>query len=104
MSILKCADLSICAKCKRHAHVVLPDGKTSGEFLTLEDGLKEIAKLLAAKRIIDVEAEFLESKVAKLPIPETTTDLVALMLAADAVHEEDMYLDTDAVAEMLMDN
>lgn len=78
MGISRVAYLSICNHTHQHACVVLPDGKTSHEFMTKQEGSDEVDRLLAHRDIEADEAAFLKDQIwdSSLPLKRCTLSVV----------------------------
>jgi len=90
MVIQRAAYLAVCEDCGQHAHITLPDGSHSHEFLTQPQGMREIGRLLVAHKIAKDEADVLKSQVADSALPDSDIGLLNLLEAAQATHGGDV--------------
>lgn len=67
--IIQPAKLVLCKSCEVHGFIVFSDGSKSKEFHTCGDALAEVVNALLAKKIIEVEAEFLRDEIHRSKLP-----------------------------------
>ena len=87
MTIQRSAYLSVCAECRRHARIILPDGSKSRDFVTQPQGEREIERLLAKNQIAKDEAEVLKSLLADSKLSAFDHPVLGLMQEALELHE-----------------
>ncbi len=86
--IHKVAYVEVCAVCKQHAQIRLPDGGSSRHFANKADGRDWVIRLLGKERIKLDEARVLTEQIDALALPERQTHLADILIFIDEAHAE----------------